>query len=443
MEGKKRAVTRRRLLQTAAGAGALAAAPQLVAAPQIVPSSALGRDGAVAPSDRVTLGGLGIGNRGASVLQSFLRQSDVQFLAICDVRNDRRETIKSMADQQYGNRDCAMYSEQEELWARKDIDAVLIATGDRWHTPLSIMTARSGKDVFCEKPCSMTIAESRALAETFQRLGRVYQAGTQRRNGANFMKAYDLARSGKLGKLTVLHAEAGPGERWAPLTSHAWLPAEPEPSKQVVDWDRWLGPSPWRPYNSQYIQGRWRGYFDFHGGGILEWGSHTVDLCQWAGGVDETAPVEYEPRGMEADTPYSISCRYANGLRLMIRDKGFLGLGSCHIRYEGDAGWVETADGGKIEVSENLRSEPLTVTPEEARMATTNHVRDFVNSVKSRKQPKSNALAAAQAHIACHAAYISFQLGRKLAFDPAIDAFVGDEQANRMRSRAMREPWRI
>src|SRR5262245_32080639 len=229
--GATKSLTRRRLLTGAA-----------TAAPMFIPASALGKGGAVAPSNRVTLGGLGIGSRGTTDLKSFLAQPDVQFLAICDVRNERREAIKSMADQKYGNHDCAMYSDQYELWARKDIDAVLIATGDRWHTLLSVMTARAGKDVYCEKPCSMTIAHSRTLSDTFLRLGRIYQAGTQRRNGGNFIRAYEMARSGKLGKLTNVHAEAGPGERWAPATLHDWLPAEPEPPKQVVDWDRWLGP---------------------------------------------------------------------------------------------------------------------------------------------------------------------------------------------------------
>lgn len=434
---RQKPLSRRRLLKTAAQAGALVIAPQLVRA------SALGKNGAVPPSDRVTLAGLGIGSRGSRVLQSFLNEPDVQFLAICDVRNERREAIKAMADEKYGNHDCAMYSDQCELWARKDIDAVLIATGDRWHTLLSILTARSGKDVYCEKPCSMTIAQSRALADTFERLGRIYQAGTQRRNGPNFVHAVELARSGKLGKLRTVHAEVGPGNRWPPLTTHDWLPAEPEPPKSVCDWDRWLGPCPWRPYNSEYVRGRWRGYFDFHGGGILEWGSHTADLCQWAGDVDETAPVAYEPQGMGADTPYSIDCRYANGLRLVMRDNGFLGLGSCHIRFEGDAGWIETADGGRIEVSENLRAESPLISPEEAGAATANHVRDFLDCVKSRQQPRSNALAACQAHIACHAAYIAFQLGRNLSFEPETDTFAGDEEANRMRSRAMREPWRL
>lgn len=433
---KTKCVSRRQVLRTALGTGAL------VVAPTLIPASALGRGASIAPSDRITLGGIGIGGRGGRVLGSFLRQEDVQFLAVCDVRQERREAVRKMAEEA-GQGSCSTYSDQFELLAREDIDAVLIATGDRWHTLLSIQAARSGKDVYCEKPCSMTIAESRALTENFQRFGRIYQAGTQRRNGANFIHAAELARTGKLGRLKTLHAQVGPGDRWAPVTSHAWLPAEPEPPRQVCDWDRWLGPCPWRPYNSEYIRGRWRGYFDFHGGGILEWGSHTVDLCQWAGNLDETAPIEYEPRGMGSDTPYSIHTKYANGLKLVMRDGGFLGLGSCHFRLEGSEGWIETADGGKIEVSENLRSISPNIDPDVARLATTNHVRDFLDCVKSRKQPQSNHLAACQAHIACHAAYIAFQLGRNLTFDPARDSFQGDQEANRMRSRAMREPWRL
>jgi predicted dehydrogenase len=221
------------------------------------------------------------------------------------------------------------------------------------------------------------------------------------------------------------------------------MPAVEEPPKQLVDWDRWLGPAPWRPYHPAYVQGRWRGYFDFHGGGILEWGSHTLDLCQWVADMDATTPVEFEPVGAGQTTPYSVECRYANGLKLRLRDKGFLGLGSCHIRYEGDQGWVETADSGRIAVSDNLKSEVTDVPGEEAQKATTYHVRDFLDCVKSRKLPRANALAAAQTHIACHAAYIAFQLGRKLSFDPLTDSFVGDAEANRMRSRAMRAPWSL
>jgi len=414
------AVSRRRFVETAA----------LVPAPLVVGCSALGRGGAVAPSNRIVLGGLGLGGRGAAVLSAFLAAPEVQFVAVCDVRAERREAIQKLAAEKYGIKDCVGYRDMHELLDREDLDAVLIATGDRWHTLASILAAQAGKDIYCEKPCSMTIAESRALADAVRRYGRVYQAGTQRRNIGNFVWAVELAHSGKLGKLHTLHANT-----LDPKTTHDWLPAEPEPPKEVVDWDRWLGPCPWRPYNTLYINGRWRGYFDFHGGGILEWGSHTVDLCQWANRADHTAPVEYEPQGNH------VICRYANGVKLVMRDTGWMGLGTCSVRFEGDGGWIETGDTGKMALSDNLAAEHRTITQRGTDPAP--HVRDFLNCVKSRALPRANAEATCQAHIACHAAYIAWQLGRKLRWDPAKEEFVGDREANRMRSRAMREPWRI
>jgi predicted dehydrogenase len=277
----------------------------------------------------------------------------------------------------------------------------------------------------------MTIAESRALASTIRREGRIYQAGTQRRNVANFVYAIQLATSGKLGQLKAVHANT-----LGPPTTQDWLPAEPEPAKDVVDWDRWLGPCPWRPYNSAYVRGGWRGFFDFHGGGILEWGSHTVDLCQAANQADSTAPVEYDPN------EGGVVARYQNGVKLVMREDGWLGLGTCSVRFEGEEGWVEAGDSGRIEVyPESLRPEkPLNA--EEGTSPRT-HVRDFLNCVKSRSQPRASASNAAQSHVACHAAYIAWQLHRKLAFDPVKEEFAGDEDANRMRSRALREPWRI
>jgi len=166
-----------------------------------------------------------------------------------------------------------------------------------------------------------------------------------------------------------------------------------------------------------------------------------VDLCQFAAGADETTPIEFDPHGDQGDTPYSINCKYANGLKLVMRDKGFDGLGSCAVRFEGEEGWAQTGDRGVVETSESLSAFRKEFS--DSRQATTYHVRDFLDSVKSRKQPRANALAAAQTHIGCHAAYIAFQLGRKLKFDPATDTFIGDGEANNMRSRAMREPWRL
>jgi len=426
MSGKPAILTRRQALKTAARAGAA------LAAPFVVPGSVLGMGGAVAPSEKIVMAGLGIGGRGQRVLGEFLPHKDVQFVAICDIREIRRKAIKGMVDARYGNKDCATYRDFFEMLPRRDIDVVLIATGDRWHTMASITTAKAGKDIYCEKPCSMTIAESRALADTLRRTGRVYQAGTQRRNVGNFVFAVELAHSGKLGKLRKVHANT-----LNPPTTQDWLPAEPEPPRDEVDWDRWLGPCPWRPYNSRYVRGGWRGFFDFHGGGILEWGSHTVDLCQWANQADDTAPVEYEPRGN------GVNARYANGVELVMRVDGWLGLGTCSVRFEGDEGWVEAGDSGRVKYyPESLRSESQ---PIQAIQGTSPkyHVQNFLNCVRTRAQPKANASVAAQSHIASHAAYIAWQLGRKLTFDPVKEEFLGDETANRMRSRALREPWRF
>jgi predicted dehydrogenase len=429
MPQRERSTTRRRFIRKVAqgaAAGGLA-----LAAPWVVPGSALGKNGAVAPSERITLGGIGIGPRGQQVLSDFLSHADLRFVAVCDVRRERRQAVKDLADRHYGAKDCATYSDFHELLAREDIDAVLIATGDRWHTLASIVAAKAGKDIYCEKPCSMTIAESRALADTIRRQGRVYQAGTQRRNVPNFVFAVELAHSGKLGKLHTVHANT-----LHPATSHDWLPAEAEPPKEEVDWDRWLGPCPWRPYNSRYVRGGWRGFFDFHGGGILEWGSHTVDLCQWAAQADGTAPVEHEPQAA------GVEARYASGVKLVMREDGWLGLGTCSVRFEGDEGWVEAGDSGRIKLyPESLRAERSVVSEQGTSPA--RHVRDFLDCVKSRAEPRASARVAAQSHIACHAAYIAWQLGRKLAFDPASDAFVNDAEADRMRGRALREPWQI
>jgi predicted dehydrogenase len=399
--------------------------------PMIVPGRVLGRDGGVAPSNRIVMGGFGIGRRGGNDLEVMLHEPDVQFVAIADVRAERRRAVKEMADQRNGNTDCVMYRDFRELLARKDVDALLIATGDRWHSLASILTAKAGKDMYCEKPCSTNIADSVALAETMRRYSRVYQAGTQRRNVSNFMFAVDLARSGKLGKLHTVHANT-----LAPGTRLEWLPAEPEPMKDECDWDMWLGPCPWRPYNSRYVAGAWRHHFDFHGGGILEWGSHTIDLCQWANDADATAPIEYEP------TENGCIARYANGVKLVMRETGWMGLGTCSVRFEGDEGWVETGDRGEFMVHpESLRGERTLKAGAGTHPGT--HLREFLDCVKSRALTSANGDVACQAHIASHAAYIAWQLGRKLAYDPVKNEFIGDEEANRMRARAKREPWRI
>jgi hypothetical protein len=419
-------VTRRRFLKSTLKAGGL------LLVPQIVRGSVLGMNGTVPPSERIVLGGIGLGHRGTYDLSCFMGEPDVQFVAVCDVKAERRAAIKQKADESYGNQDCATYRDLRDLLARPDIDAVLIATGPNWHATASILAAEAGKDIYCEKPCSKNIAQSLALRDAIRRTGRVFQAGTQRRSLPNFMYAVDLARLGRLGNLQTLYARP-----YGLATSMSgWAPAEPEPPQEQVDWDLYLGPAAWRPYNK-----KWLDAFNFEkgggltGGGCLEWGSHCVDLCQWANDADKTAPIEYEPQGDE------LHARYANGVNLVMRDNGWIGLGSCPVRFEGDTGWVETGDDGDL-----AASAPALLANKRAKVSgypANFHVRNFLDCVKSRAQTRANAEAACQAHITCHAANIALFLNREVKFDPVKNEFIGDEQANRLRSEALREPWRL
>jgi predicted dehydrogenase len=421
--------------------GSLAAGAAAAAFPTIVPSRALGLDGAVAPSERITLGVIGIGPRCTYVLKSMLGLADVRCLAIADVQASRRDAGKALVDTHYGNADCRLHRDFRDLLARKDIDAVLIATGDRWHAAAAILAAEAGKDVYCEKPCGITIQNCQEIEAAFDRTGRIFQAGTQRRSVPLVQDAVKLAHEGALGKLQTLHASV-----YEPKLDNAWLPAEPAPPRDECDWNLWLGPAPWRPYNPQYVAGKWRGYFDFDSGArLLDWGVHTLDLCQWANRADDTVPVEYEPG------PAGIACRYANGVTAVLdyvkdpfgdRGPGWnTKLGLCPVRFEGEAGSVEVGDDG-IEVKPAGLRDDL---PERAKRVrgidAALHARDFFDCVRSRKPTICNAAVMRRSHVACHAAAFSWILGRKLTIDPATETFVNDDEANGLRSRPARD-WR-
>jgi predicted dehydrogenase len=367
-------------------------------------------------------------------------------VAVCDVQASRRDAGKKLIDGHYGNNDCVLYRDFRELLARPDVDAVLIATGDRWHAPASILAAKAAKDVYSEKPCGLTIGLCQALDNVIQQTGRVFQAGTQRRSVANFQAAVRVAQSGKLGKLHTLFASV-----YTPSIETAWLPGEPTPARDVVDWDMWLGPAPWRLYNHRYVEGGWRGYWDFDSGArLLDWGAHTVDLCQWANQADDTEPVEYEVSGK------TINARYANGVKLVLdcletpfgeRPGWVQSLGTCPVRFVGDEGWIETGDNGGIEVQpaslkEELREELKEVmTKREVGLDVSAHARNFFDCVKSRAKPAANSQVMRRSHTACHAAALAWILNRKLKFDPAKEEFIGDDEANGLRSRPARPPW--
>ena len=316
---------------------------------------------------------------------------------------------------------------------------MLIATGDRWHAAASILAAKAGKDVYSEKPCGITIADCQTLADTMHSEGRVFQAGTQRRSVPNFQKAVEMVHSGKLGKLHTLHASI-----YVPTLDNTWLPAEPQPARDVVDWNLWLGPSPWRPFNEQYVKGKWRGQWDFDSGArVLDWGAHTVDLCQWANQADDTMPVEYEPGEK------SIVCQYANGVKLILhflpepfgkREPQFITrLGTCPVRFVGDEGSVETGDEGEIVADPASLLEGIDQTKRVRGLDVGAHARNFFDSIRTRGKTAANPDVMRRSHIASHAAAISWILGRKLKFDPVKEEFVGDDEANRLKSRGTRD----
>ena len=408
-----------------------------LAVPQIVPSSALGLDGAVAPSERLVMGGIGIGGRGGYDLPILLQFPQVQFVAVCDVQKPRRDAAKQTVDGKYGNKDCASHRDLRDLLSSHgDIEAVLIATGDRWHTPASLMAMQAGKDVFCEKPCTMSVAEGQALVETARRRGRIFQAGMQRLSEANFVFCDELARSGRLGQVQTVRAHILP---WKMSTD--MLPAQPEPERETLDWDLWLGPAPWRPYNAGYLAncGTWLDYYDF-GTGVAGWGSHTICQCQSALGLKESSAIEYEYSNNDSAEGYV--AKYANGVKLVLSAKGW--RGTCGVRYEGTEGWVSVADAyTKPDVSSPalLADFDKIVCDYQARtQRPMHHIRDFLDSVRRRRPCIASEVVAHRTMTTNHVINLTMQLKRNLKWDPDKEQCVNDAEANRMLSRSLRAP---
>ncbi|UCG59523.1 MAG: Gfo/Idh/MocA family oxidoreductase [Phycisphaerales bacterium] len=433
MSKKNSNLTRRAFLKRAA---------TVAAVPYIVPASALGLDGKVPASERIVLGGIGIGNRGSHDLRWMLPEKDVQFVATCDAQRSRAQAVKKIVDTRYGNNDCVIYHDMRQFLAeRTDIDALLVTTGDRWHALASIMAMRAGKDVYSEKPSSMTIAEGQGVVETARRYRRIYQTGTQRLSEGNFTFCNEMVRTGRLGEVHTVRAHIAPWD--AAEMRHDWLPAEPQPPKEQVDWDTWLGPCPWRPYNSAYTRGGWRGFYDFHTSCIGEWGAHTFAQCQVAIGAADTSAVEYNY--VNNKTGDGMVTRFANGIKMILQLGGW--RGSCGVRYEGTEGWVAAADGySKPDVSSPAMMDDFRKLVYDYQAQTQrpmSHVRDFLDCVKSRRQTVANAVMMHRSMTTVHAANICMWLKRDLRFDPVKEEFVDDAEANRLRSRAMRDPWII
>ena len=406
------------------------------AAPWMVPAAVLGRGGAVAPSERITLGAVGLGSRGRSDLSHFLQQEDVRCVAVCDSFADRRAQGKGMVDKHYGNADCVATRFHEELLERDDIDALLVVTGDRWHAVLSALAARAGKDVYCEKPFTLTIAEGRALVNLTERYGTVWQCGTQRRSNDSYQFVVQAIRGGMIGKLHTITAFLG---GWG---GNGVAKPEPEPDREVFDYDRWLGQAPWAPYSPVRVK-LWRNHWDTGAGVIADMGAHYFDFAQWVHGSELTGPVEFEgtgvwPEGGFATVPFEVDveARYADGVRLLMKG------GAKGVRFDGEEGWVHLSDEGEITAEPKSILTARTV-PRVNWAFMEGHVRNFLECIKTRRRTASHPELAHRAHTIAHCANLCLRLGRKLEWDPASERFVGDDEANRLLERTMRVPWRV
>jgi predicted dehydrogenase len=435
------ALTRRQFLTR----GMMAAGA--IALPYCVPAAVLGRNGTVTPSDRIVMGGIGLGGRGSSDLEWTLNEADVHWVAVCDVRKGQRQAAKAAVDAKYGNTDCVAYADMRQLLAeRKDVDAVLIATGDRWHSLASVLAMRAGKDVYCEKPACLTMAQGQMVVETARRYGRIFQTGAQRLSEPNHVFAIEMARSGRLGPIHTVYADC----RWRDGLRHDWLPAEPEPAKDEFDWDLWLGPSPWRPYNAGYVNGAgWYHFYDL-ATDVAMWGAHTVTQALAGLDMSDVTTIEFEYAGPDK----TMVTRLSNGIKLVlfrvagsVWDPCEYWHGACGERFDGPEGWASAADGyagPDVSSPAMLREFKKIVADYVGRtQRPMNHVRDFFDCVRSRRPTVAGPEIMFRSMSICLAADICEQLKRNLKFDLAKAEFANDPEANRLRSRAMRPPYMI
>jgi predicted dehydrogenase len=343
-------------------------------------------------------------------------------------------------DDHYENEDCRAYADFRDLLAQKDIDAVSIATGNRWHALASIYAARAGKDIYCEKPISLTITEGRALVDACRRFGTVYQAGTQRRSTGSYRFARDLVKQGKIGRLHAIEMQVWTG----PALPHD----KPAPVPEGWDYDLWLGQAPWYPFVPTRVNG-WQYFWDTAEGILTDMGCHYTDQMQWTLGTDESGPVEFEASGQLpdpakccSDTPITATarCRYANGVAGVLYQRGE--FKDRYIRYVGDEGWVQVDDETDAVTAEPKSLLSLRGTGGAGWGDASGHVRDLLNSIRSRLPTLCHPEVAHRAMTICQAWNLSLRLGRKLRWDPAREAFDFDP-ANRMLYREPRAPWKV
>lgn len=388
-----------------------------------------------AANDRLTIGIIGCGGMGQGNMGVLLGFSDTQVVATCDVYEPNRMRAKYRVDDTYGNSSCKDYNDFRHLLDRDDIDAVVIATPDHWHTKIAIASCEAGKDIYCQKPLTLTINEGKALVKTVRKYGRIFQVGSQQRSDDNFRFACELVQSGRIGRVHTVKVflPNGPTGDWTP---------DSDPP-EGLDWDLYLGPAPTVPYNRRRFLWDFRWFWDYSGGQMTDWGAHHFDIAQWGLGLDRSGPVSVEGTGTlpqdglyETYTSFNVSFEYSNGIRMIATNP------EHGTRFEGTDGWVHVWRGGLETQPSSLLHEPLGPTDVHLYQSP-GHERDWVNCVFSRTKPICDVEIGHRSVSCAHLANIALRLGRKLQWDPDQEEFVNDPEANRWLSRPYRAPWML
>lgn len=391
--------------------------------PDIIPSSALGNTERPAPSNRVVMAGIGLGNKGNGDQEDFLRHKEVQYVAVCDVREKILNRAKDKTDKKYDNSDCKTFIDYREIISRDDIDAVHIATPDHWHGQMVVDACRNGKDVFCQKPETRTLEEGALMIDSARRYGRVVSGGSQRVM-EDYSSVVMRCWKGHFGKVESINVKVGPMSQPCNLT--------PQKIPNDINWDLWLGPAPWAPYNSNRCDGNfetdgnsWRSYSDYSGGGLTDWGAHHFGGATFALDVRDLQPNEIILH--EDDGEKHISFNYSNGKKITHNRPG-----TGNMRVGGT--------GAKIEPS----PKPIPIYADNDSNGGRGSIDgDFIHCIKTRKKPFRNIEHAVNTMVLPHMATIAYTLNRSLKWDADKQEFLGDIEANRLISVARREPWQI
>ena len=403
--------------------------------PSIVPSTALGAN---APSNRITLGMIGMGLMMGGHFRGMLNRSDVQVLAVCDVDKNKRENAKRTAEKNYADkgvgtyRGCDAYLEYEQLVARPDIDAVFVVTPDHWHAACSLAAIKTGKHVYCQKPMTLTIREGRMMSDAYKQYGVLFQVGSQQRSERAFSKACEIVRNGWIGKVHTIYARLG---QFAPP---ATLPEQPIP--EGFDYDRWLGPTPWYPYNEERVKGNygggWRRFWEYGSRKNGDWGAHHFDIIQWALGMDDSGPVKFVPKGWNG-TEYQTHY-YADGTTVL-RDHDT--WGGHMIQFIGTEGQVMVSRGDRLDTDPvELAGAPLL--PSETHLyESRDHEGNWLDCIRTRRKTICDVEIGHRTATICHLSGIAERLGRPIGWDPVEEKILDDPAADRWYDRPRRAPY--